>query len=163
MFELEDEISKTVPVTALSVTQLVDINIGDSAYFEDCFAYNFEPYNYTESVTNVSVTSSDSNIISVVKGDDSKEKFVANNAGTCTLTFTLNDNVFDNVNVEIGYKQHCISDIITIGSYPKTLVTDSNLLSKLNSVEFEWKSYHYYSGNGTISTCFNIRCKSRKI
>ena len=150
--ELEDEISKTVPVTALSVTQLVDINIGDSAYFEDCFAYNFEPYNYTESVTNVSVTSSDSNIISVVKGDDSKEKFVANNAGTCTLTFTLNDNVFDNVNVEIGYKQHCISDIITIGSYPKTLVTDSNLLSKLNSVEFEWKSYHYYSGNGTIST-----------
>ena len=150
--ELEDEISKTVPVTALSVTQLVDINIGDSAYFEDCFAYNFEPYNYTESVTNVSVTSSDSNIISVVKGDDSKEKFVANNAGTCTLTFTLNDNVFDNVNVEIGYKQYCISDIITIGSYPKTLVTDSNLLSKLNSVEFEWKSYHYYSGNGTIST-----------
>ena len=150
--ELEDEISKTVPVTALSVTQLVDINIGDSAYFEDCFAYNFEPYNYTESVTNVSVTSSDSNIISVVKGDDSKEKFVANNAGTCTLTFTLNDNVFDNVNVEIGYKQHCIGDIITIGSYPKTLVTDSNLLSKLNSVEFEWKSYHYYSGNGTIST-----------
>ena len=150
--ELEDEISKTVPVTALSVTQLVDINIGDSAYFEDCFAYNFEPYNYTESVTNVSVTSSDSNIISVVKGDDSKEKFVANNAGTCTLTFTLNDNVFDNVKVEIGYKQHCIGDIITIGSYPKTLVTDSNLLSKLNSVEFEWKSYHYYSGNGTIST-----------
>ena len=91
--ELEDEISKTVPVTALSVTQLVDINIGDSAYFEDCFAYNFEPYNYTESVTNVSVTSSDSNIISVVKGDDSKEKFVANNAGTCTLTFTLNDRI----------------------------------------------------------------------
>ena len=91
--ELEDEISKTVPVTALSVTQLVDINIGDSAYFEDCFAYNFEPYNYTESVTNVSITSSDSNIISVVKGDDSKEKFVANNAGTCTLTFTLNDRI----------------------------------------------------------------------
>ena len=100
--ELEDEISKTVPVTALSVTQLVDINIGDSAYFEDCFAYNFEPYNYTESVTNVSVTSSDSNIISVVKGDDSKEKFVANNAGTCTLTFTLNDRITCQKEVTVG-------------------------------------------------------------
>ena len=100
--ELEDEISKTVPVTALSVTQLVDINIGDSAYFEDCFAYNFEPYNYTESVTNVSITSSDSNIISVVKGDDSKEKFVANNAGTCTLTFTLNDRITCQKEVTVG-------------------------------------------------------------
>ncbi len=90
--ELEEEISKTVPVTSLNVTQLIDISVGDSDYFEDCFAYDYDPSNYTET-TDVKVTSSNSNIISVVKADDSKEKFVANNAGTCTLTFTLNDRI----------------------------------------------------------------------
>ena len=90
--KLEEEILKTVTVTDMSVTQLVDISVGDSGYFEDCFAYNYSPSNYTET-TNVKVTSSNSNIISVVKDKDLKEKFVAVNTGTCTLTFTLNDRI----------------------------------------------------------------------
>ena len=37
---------------------------------------------------------------------------------------------------------------IRFGSYPQTEVTDSSLISTLNSVGGTWKSYGYYSGTG---------------
>ncbi len=43
-----------------------------------------------------------------------------------------------------GYKT---GDIITFGYYPQTEVTDSSLISKLNSQPKTWVSYGYYSGN----------------
>ena len=108
--KLEEEILKTVTVTDMSVTQLVDISVGDSGYFEDCFAYNYSPSNYTET-TNAKVTSSNSNIISVVKDKDLKEKFVAVNTGTCTLTFTLNDRITCKRDVTV--KAKTAGDLIT--------------------------------------------------
>ncbi len=38
-------------------------------------------------------------------------------------------------------------DIIEFGSYPQSKVTDETLLSNLNKLKLEWKSYVYYSGN----------------
>ncbi len=38
-------------------------------------------------------------------------------------------------------------DIVKFGSYPQSKVTDDELLSELNSLELDWKSYGYYTGN----------------
>lgn len=39
-------------------------------------------------------------------------------------------------------------DIILFGSYPQSEVEDAQLLSSLNSIELQWKSYDYYCGTG---------------
>ncbi len=41
-----------------------------------------------------------------------------------------------------------VGDIIKFGSYPQSEVTDTTLLSKLNSLSLSWISYGYYSGTG---------------
>lgn len=41
-----------------------------------------------------------------------------------------------------------VGDLIEFGSYPQTEVTDTSLLSALNSLSLSWKSYGYYSGTG---------------
>ena len=43
-------------------------------------------------------------------------------------------------------------DIIEIGSYPQSEVTNKLLLTKLNELSLEWKSYGYYSGNGEYNS-----------
>ncbi len=40
-------------------------------------------------------------------------------------------------------------DIIEIGSYPQSEVTNRLLISRLNELPLEWISYEYYSGDGT--------------
>lgn len=42
-----------------------------------------------------------------------------------------------------------VGDIIAFGTYPQTQVTDSTLISALNSISVTWKSYGYMSGSGT--------------
>lgn len=41
---------------------------------------------------------------------------------------------------------------VIYGSYPQSQVTDVNLLEDLNKQVLEWKSYGYYSGDGTIGS-----------
>lgn len=41
-----------------------------------------------------------------------------------------------------------VGDIIEFGSYPQTEITDTALLSTLNSQPLTWVSYGYFSGNG---------------
>ncbi len=40
-------------------------------------------------------------------------------------------------------------DIVTVGSYPQTQVTNASLLAKLNAAAGEWKPYAYCAGDGT--------------
>ena len=42
--------------------------------------------------------------------------------------------------------------VVAFGSYPQSRVTDSSLLSALNSKSLTWKSYPYYSGNGSYGS-----------
>lgn len=39
-------------------------------------------------------------------------------------------------------------EIFELGSYPQTKVEDGELISKLNTLEVDWKSYNYYIGTG---------------
>lgn len=43
-------------------------------------------------------------------------------------------------------------ETVELGSYPQNLVTDSKTISKLNELEISWKSYGYYSGDGSINS-----------
>ncbi|MBQ3603190.1 MAG: hypothetical protein IJA02_05085 [Clostridia bacterium] len=47
--------------------------------------------------------------------------------------------------------EYAVGDIIEFGSYPQSEVTDSALLSALNSLSLDWISYSYYSGTGSVS------------
>lgn len=49
-------------------------------------------------------------------------------------------------------KTYKVGDIIEFGSYPQSKVTDSSLVSALDSVSKNWVSYGYYSGTGNIGT-----------
>ncbi len=42
--------------------------------------------------------------------------------------------------------EYKIGDIIDFGSYPQSEITDENLLAELNSLDFNWISYDYYTG-----------------
>ena len=42
--------------------------------------------------------------------------------------------------------------VVAFGSYPQSRVTDRELLSALNSKSLIWKSYPYYSGNGSYGS-----------
>ena len=44
-----------------------------------------------------------------------------------------------------------VGDLIEFGSYPQTKVTDTSLLSALNSLSLSWASYGYYSGTGSTA------------
>ena len=44
--------------------------------------------------------------------------------------------------------EYSVGDIIEFGSYPQSEVTDTSLLSSLNSLSLNWVSYDYYSGTG---------------
>lgn len=44
--------------------------------------------------------------------------------------------------------EYNVEDIIEFGSYPQSLVTDSELVSLLNNQSGLWQSYEYYSGTG---------------
>lgn len=44
--------------------------------------------------------------------------------------------------------EYAVGDIIELGSYPQSMVTDYDLLSDLNSLSLDWISYGYYSGTG---------------
>lgn len=46
----------------------------------------------------------------------------------------------------------CADNTVEFGSYPQSEVTDSSLISELNSSEGEWISYGYYSGNGSLGS-----------
>ena len=46
---------------------------------------------------------------------------------------------------------HRVGDIVEFGSYPQSEVTDSSLVSALDSVSKTWVSYGYYSGDGSYS------------
>lgn len=50
-----------------------------------------------------------------------------------------------NVNSSTPYK---IGDHIQFGTYPQSLVTDDNLINKLDSIDKCWKSFDYYCGTG---------------
>lgn len=49
-------------------------------------------------------------------------------------------------------KTYKVGDIVEFGSYPQSKVTDSSLVSALNSVSKNWVSYGYYSGTGCYAT-----------
>lgn len=44
-----------------------------------------------------------------------------------------------------------VGDLIEFGSYPQSKVTDTTLLSALNSLSLTWVSYGYYSDTGNLS------------
>ncbi len=48
--------------------------------------------------------------------------------------------------------EYAVGDIIEFGSYPQSEVTDETLLKTLNSLELNWMSYGYYSGNGIVGS-----------
>lgn len=54
--------------------------------------------------------------------------------------------------VEAVGKTYKVGDIVEFGSYPQSRVTDSSLVSALNSVSKNWVSYGYYSGTGCYAT-----------
>lgn len=47
-----------------------------------------------------------------------------------------------------GGVNYSTGDIIELGSYPQSKLTDTALLSVLNSLSLSWVSYGYYSGTG---------------
>lgn len=49
-------------------------------------------------------------------------------------------------------KTYKVGDIVEFGSYPQSKVTNSSLVSALNSVSKNWVSYGYYSGTGCYAT-----------
>lgn len=51
--------------------------------------------------------------------------------------------------LKAGATEFSVGDIIEFGSYPQTQVTDSSLISTLNSISATWRSYGYMSGSGT--------------
>ena len=53
---------------------------------------------------------------------------------------------------EAAGKTYKVGDIVEFGSYPQSKVTDSSLVSALNSVSKNWVSYGYYSGTGSYDT-----------
>ncbi|MBQ4603034.1 MAG: InlB B-repeat-containing protein [Clostridia bacterium] len=44
-----------------------------------------------------------------------------------------------------------VGDIIEFGWYPQSKVTDTSIITALNSADGEWKSYNYYSGNNSLT------------
>ena len=52
---------------------------------------------------------------------------------------------------EAAGKTYKVGDIAEFGSYPQSRVTNSSLVSSLNSVSKKWVSYGYYSGTGHYS------------
>ena len=54
--------------------------------------------------------------------------------------------------VEAAEKTYKVGDIIEFGSYPQSKVTDSSLVSALDSVSKNWVSYGYYSGDGSYGS-----------
>ena len=53
---------------------------------------------------------------------------------------------------EAAGKTYKVGDIVEFGSYPQSRVTNSSLVSSLNSVSKKWVSYGYYSGTGSYDT-----------
>lgn len=49
-------------------------------------------------------------------------------------------------------KTYKVGDIIEFGSYPQSRVTNSSLVSSLNSVSKKWVSYGYYSGDDSCGS-----------
>ena len=45
-----------------------------------------------------------------------------------------------------------VGDIVKLGSYPQSRVTDSTLVSALNKIAKTWTSYGYYSGNDNVGS-----------
>ncbi len=43
---------------------------------------------------------------------------------------------------------HSVGDLIQFGSYPQTLCDDEDIISQLDKMDKDWKSYDYYGGNG---------------
>ncbi len=56
---------------------------------------------------------------------------------------------FKGLAVTASAASYTVGDIIEFGSYPQTRVTDSTLLTSLNSQTLTWVSYGYYSGTGS--------------
>ncbi len=60
--------------------------------------------------------------------------------------------------ITAGAVSYKTGDIVTIGSYPQTRVTDSSLISSLNSVSKTWKGYPYYEKNtGSDSSTYIMK------
>ena len=53
---------------------------------------------------------------------------------------------------EAAGKTYKVGDIIEFGSYPQSRVTNSSLVSSLNSVSKKWVSYGYYSGDDSCGS-----------
>lgn len=51
------------------------------------------------------------------------------------------------VPIQAGAASYSVGDIVTFGSYPRSRVTDSSLISSLNSVSLSWKSAPLYTKN----------------
>ena len=47
---------------------------------------------------------------------------------------------------------YSVGDHIQFGNYPQSKVKDSSLIEKLNATNTSWKSYNYYSGNGSFGS-----------
>lgn len=45
-----------------------------------------------------------------------------------------------------------VGDVVKLGSYPQSRVTDSTLISALNKIAKTWTSYGYYSGNDNVGS-----------
>lgn len=66
----------------------------------------------------------------------------------CIVPFSELNSVFKVLSHAKVISEYSVGDIIELGSYPQSRVTDSDLLSKLNSLSLDWISYGYYSGTG---------------
>ena len=135
--------SAVAGVTLLEESLL--LNIGDTAQLTAIV----EPTDAPD--TSVMWSSGNTNVATV-----NESGFVTAVApGRTTITVTTDDG---------GYKDICTitvldtvsawqtGDIGSFGSYPQTLVTDSEKLTALNALTLNWVSYGYYSGTGGWNT-----------
>ena len=58
----------------------------------------------------------------------------------------LNNNMENNPDSSFA-----VGDIVEIGTYPQSKVTDETIISALDNIEKNWISYGYYSGTGTYA------------
>lgn len=57
--------------------------------------------------------------------------------------------IFCSISVSVSADDSAEIETVIFGSYPQAQVTDTALVSELNSLNPEWQSYGYFSGTGT--------------
>lgn len=78
------------------------------------------------------------------KNNESNENVLESSALSSTSLFTANEQTEINTKYKTG-------DLVYFGEYPSLLVS-GDLETELNKLSFEWKSFDYYCGDGTMGS-----------